>query len=29
MSATELIATHSNTDFDAFAGMVAAHKLYP
>ncbi len=29
MSATELIATHSNTDFDGFAAMVAAHKLYP
>jgi tRNA nucleotidyltransferase (CCA-adding enzyme) len=29
MSAIELIATHSNTDFDGFAAMVAAHKLYP
>ncbi len=29
MGATELIATHSNTDFDGFAAMVAAHKLYP
>ena len=29
MRVRELIATHSNTDFDAFAGMVAAHKLYP
>ena len=29
MSATELIATHSNTDFDGFAAMIAAHKLYP
>jgi nanoRNase/pAp phosphatase (c-di-AMP/oligoRNAs hydrolase) len=29
MHAAELIATHSNTDFDAFAAMVAAHKLYP
>ena len=29
MSALELIATHSNTDFDGFAAMVAAHKLYP
>ena len=29
MRATELIATHSNTDFDGFAAMVAAHKLYP
>jgi tRNA nucleotidyltransferase (CCA-adding enzyme) len=29
MTASELIATHSNTDFDAFAAMVAAHKLYP
>jgi tRNA nucleotidyltransferase (CCA-adding enzyme) len=29
MQVRELIATHSNTDFDAFAGMVAAHKLYP
>ena len=25
----ELILTHSNTDFDAFAAMVAARKLYP
>jgi tRNA nucleotidyltransferase (CCA-adding enzyme) len=25
----EVILTHSNTDFDAFAAMVAAHKLYP
>ena len=29
MSTPELIATHTNTDFDAFAAMVAAHKLYP
>jgi tRNA nucleotidyltransferase (CCA-adding enzyme) len=29
MKARELIATHSNTDFDGFAGMVAARKLYP
>ncbi len=29
MSDTELIATHSNTDFDGFAAMIAAHKLYP
>ena len=29
MRTPELIATHSNTDFDAFAAMVAAHKLYP
>ena len=29
MRITELIATHTNTDFDAFAAMVAAHKLYP
>ena len=29
MRTPELIATHSNTDFDAFAAMVAARKLYP
>jgi tRNA nucleotidyltransferase (CCA-adding enzyme) len=29
MTIDEVIATHSNTDFDAFAAMVAAHKLYP
>ena len=29
MRTPELIATHSNTDFDAFAAMVAVHKLYP
>jgi tRNA nucleotidyltransferase (CCA-adding enzyme) len=29
MHPAELIATHTNTDFDAFAAMVAAHKLYP
>ena len=29
MRIPELIATHTNTDFDAFAAMVAAHKLYP
>jgi tRNA nucleotidyltransferase (CCA-adding enzyme) len=25
----EVIVTHTNTDFDAFAGMVAARRLYP
>ena len=29
MRSSELIATHTNTDFDAFAAMVAARKLYP
>ncbi len=29
MKVRELIAAHTNTDFDAFAAMVAAHKLYP
>jgi len=29
MRAAEVIATHSNTDFDAFAAMVAARRLYP
>ena len=29
MRTPELIATHTNTDFDAFAAMVAVHKLYP
>ena len=29
MRATELIATHGNTDFDAFAAMLAARRLYP
>ena len=29
MRAREIITTHSNTDFDAFAAMVAAGKLYP
>jgi tRNA nucleotidyltransferase (CCA-adding enzyme) len=29
MKAPQIIATHTNTDFDAFAAMVAAHKLYP
>jgi len=29
MTVTQLIATHSNTDFDGFAAMVAAHKLFP
>jgi tRNA nucleotidyltransferase (CCA-adding enzyme) len=29
MRTPELIATHGNTDFDAFAAMVAARKLYP
>ncbi len=29
MRTPELIATHTNTDFDAFAAMVAARKLYP
>ena len=27
--AQELIATHGNTDFDAFAAMLAARRLYP
>jgi len=26
---TEVIATHTNTDFDAFAAMLAARRLYP
>ena len=26
---TEIIAAHTNTDFDAFAAMIAAGKLYP
>ena len=29
MKATEVIATHTNTDFDAFAAMLAARLLYP
>ena len=29
MKAAEIIAAHTNTDFDAFAAMVAAAKLYP
>ncbi len=29
MRVPEVIAAHTNTDFDAFAGMVAAAKLYP
>ncbi|NLE21578.1 MAG: hypothetical protein GX624_02165 [Actinobacteria bacterium] len=29
MRTPQLIATHTNTDFDAFAAMLAAHKLYP
>ena len=29
MKATEVIATHTNTDFDAFAAMFAARRLYP
>ncbi len=29
MKATEVIATHANTDFDAFAAMLAARRLYP
>jgi tRNA nucleotidyltransferase (CCA-adding enzyme) len=29
MKAPEVIATHTNTDFDAFAAMFAARRLYP
>ncbi len=29
MRAEQVIATHGNTDFDAFAAMLAAHRLYP
>src|SRR5918999_1983390 len=29
MRSTEVIATHGNTDFDAFAAMLAARRLYP
>lgn len=29
MKITELVAGHTNTDFDAFAGTIAAAKLYP
>jgi tRNA nucleotidyltransferase (CCA-adding enzyme) len=29
MRATDVIATHANTDFDAFAAMLAARRLYP
>ncbi len=29
MKAQEVIATHANTDFDAFASLLAARRLYP
>src|SRR2546423_14303445 len=29
MRAEHVIATHGNTDFDAFASMLAARRLYP
>src|SRR5215210_6546372 len=29
MRAEQVIATHGNTDFDAFAAMLAARRLYP
>ena len=29
MRAETVIATHGNTDFDAFAAMLAARRLYP
>jgi tRNA nucleotidyltransferase (CCA-adding enzyme) len=29
MRAEEVVATHGNTDFDAFAAMLAARRLYP
>src|ERR671936_600578 len=29
MRAEQVIATHANTDFDAFASMLAARRLYP
>src|SRR5688500_17513209 len=29
MRAEEVIASHGNTDFDAFAAMLAARRLYP
>ena len=29
MQADTVIATHGNTDFDAFAAMLAARRLYP
>src|SRR3712207_584072 len=29
MRAEQVIATHGNTDFDAFASMLAARRLYP
>src|SRR5437868_1041857 len=29
MRAEEVIATHTSTDFDAFAGLLAARRLYP
>src|SRR5437764_15309894 len=29
MRAETLVATHTNTDFDAFAAMLAARRLYP
>src|ERR687886_922980 len=29
MRADEVIATHTNTDFDAFASLLGARRLYP
>jgi tRNA nucleotidyltransferase (CCA-adding enzyme) len=29
MRAETVVATHTNTDFDAFAAMLAARHLYP
>ena len=29
MRAEHVVATHTNTDFDAFASMLAARRLYP
>jgi len=29
MQADTVIATHGNTDFDAFAAVLAARRLYP
>ena len=29
VKAPEVIATHANTDFDAFASLLAARRLYP
>ena len=29
MRAETVVATHTNTDFDAFAAMLAARRLYP